>query len=132
MSTVFRDNSEDFGVTLGTWVPAWRYVSNITQASQAVVTFTEDHTYTVGEILSFRVSPPYGMIQMNNLQGRVLSVTDTTVTMEINSRDFFAFVNAGLNKQYPAVCVPVGSGIVPNSAIPMTNLEDVFDNPPPT
>lgn len=114
-----------------TFVPSLRYISGITKSQLAVVTFTEEHTYSNGEILSFRVSKPYGMVEMNNLQGRVLDHDSLSVTMEIDSLGFTAFIDVGQLVPVPALCVPVGSGIVPGLFTATVNLEDVFDNLPP-
>lgn len=112
------------------FVPAYRFIANITQAQNAVVTFTATHTYTPGEILSFRVSNAYGMYQMNNLQGRVLSTTNTTVTLDIDSSSFNPFVTPSSTGAYPAMAVPSSSGIVPGSIPTQTNLQDAFDQLP--
>lgn len=117
-------------ITTGIYVPALRYISSISISSSAVVTFTQAHTYTEGEVLSFRVSPPYGMIQMNNRQGRVIGTSTMTVTMNIDSLQFFPFTDPGGTPQYPAVCIPVGSGIVPGSFPIATNIEAAFDQLP--
>lgn len=117
-------------VNLSVFVPAYRLITDISQAPQAVVTFSEEHTYTPGEILSFRVSPSYGMFQMNNRQGKVLSITDLTVTMDIDSSFFDAFVTPSSAGAYPAMAVPAGSGIIPASYPATVNLEDAFDNVP--
>jgi hypothetical protein len=119
-------------VNLSAFVPAYRLISDISQALQAVVTFDEAHTYTPGEILSFRVSPNYGMFQMNNVQGIVISTTNLTVTMDINSLSFDAFVTPASPGAYPAMAVPAGSGIIPGSRPATVNLEDAFDNVPET
>ncbi len=110
------------------FVPRFFYINAITRGQTTTVQFTEDHDYTDGEIISFRVSPPYGMFEMNNKQARVLSHTADTVTVEIDSLNFNAFIYpvSGLNT--PPVAVPAGSGIIPSSDPPTMNLEDCFDN----
>ena len=118
--------------TAYTFVPAFQYISDITNAEECVVTFTADHTYTVGEILSFRVSSPYGMFQLNNQTGLVLAVTSTTVTMDIDTRNYSAFVTPVTAGQYPALAVPAGSGVIPGAIPPHTTIYDHFDNVPST
>lgn len=106
-------------------------ITNISNARQAVVTTVEDSPYSAGEIISFRVSAPYGMTEINNLSGRVLSVNANSFTVGIDTLGFHHFVYPPVGTVViPAVTVPVGSGIVPNSAIAMTNLQDCFDNFP--
>lgn len=114
------------------FVPAWRYITNITNAQNAVVTFDIAHTYTPGEILSFRVSPPYGMFEVNNMQGLVLSIGTLNVTVNINTLTFNAFTTPATTVAYPAMVVPSGSGIIPNSYPATINLEDAFDQLPET
>jgi hypothetical protein len=119
-------------VNTGIFYPPAQYISNITNAQQAVVTFTTNHMFTLGEIVSFRVSKPYGMIQMNNISSRVISLSADTITIEVDTLNFNVFIYppSGL-VVYPAMAVPAGSGVVPNSFVAMTNLEDAFDNLPP-
>lgn len=123
--------------------PRWSYIANITAATQAVVYFTGKNDYTVGEILSFRVSEDFGMEQMNNVQARVLSVTNSatvsSVTIDYDTSGFTAFAfptsavaAAGVS---PAVVVPSSSGVVPDNGsatVPQipegTQLRDAFDN----
>lgn len=119
--------------------PRWRYITSITQAAQAVVTFSVAHNFTAGENVSFRVSSAFGMDEMNNVVGRVLSVTASTVTLDVDSSGFTAFAfptsAAALLGVSPAVAVPSSSGIIPlagSATVPQdppgTNLLDAFDN----
>ena len=123
--------------------PRWRYIANITQASQAVVYFTEKNDFTPGEIVSFRVSSDFGMQEINNQEVRVLSVTNSatvsSITIDLDTTGYTAFsfptsatAAAGVS---PAVCVPSSSGVVPDNGSatvaqqpPGTNLRDAFDN----
>ena len=113
---------------LSVFVPAYQFITDISQAWNAIVTFADAHTYTPGEILSFRVSPPYGMIQINNMTGLVLSITEFTVTMNIDSLLFSPFTTPDTVVAYPAMVVPAGSGIIPGSKPATMNLKDAFDN----
>jgi len=123
--------------------PRWSYIANISQATQAVVHFTAKNDYTPGELLSFRVSSAFGMQEMNNVQARVLSVTNSStvssVTLDWDTSGYTAFAfptsavaAAGVS---PAVAVPSASGVVPDNGsatVPQipegTNLRDAFDN----
>ena len=123
--------------------PRYAYIANISQAAQAVVSFTGKNDYTPGEILSFRVSSDFGMEEMDNVSARVLSVTNSatvsSVTLDLDTSGFTAFAfptsavaAAGVS---PAIAVPAGSGVVPlagsasNPVQPVsTNLLDSFDN----
>ena len=118
----------DFGPPFGTeFIPNLQYISNITQASPAVVTFTTNHNFTLGEWISFRVPPPNGMIQLNNQKARIIDLTPNTVTIAVDSLQFYPFIYV-TNGQIPCVAVPAGSGIPPGTAF--VTLEDAFDNQP--
>ena len=109
------------------FIPNLQYITNITQAAPAVVTFSADHNFTVGEWISFRIPPPNGMIQLNNQKARIISLTPTTVTIAVDSLHFYPFIYVQ-DPQIPCVAVPAGSGIPPGTA--MVTLEDAFDNRP--
>lgn len=120
--------NSNFGPPFGTeFIPNLQYISNITQASSAVVTFTTNHNFTVGEWISFRVPPPNGMIQLNNQKALIISITANTVTIAVDSLNFYPFIYVQ-DPQIPCVAVPAGSGIPPGTAT--VTLEDAFDNQP--
>lgn len=129
--------------------PRKRNVAYITQATQGVVYFTQQNDFTAGEIVDFLIPTGYGMIQLSQLTAaaggapRVLSVTNSStvssITLDLDTSGFTAFgfpTSANIyTSASPAVCVPAGSGIVPNngsSTVPQsppgTNLQDAFDN----
>ena len=79
--------------------PARRYITQITQAAQAVVTLSVTHQYQVGQLVRVVVPAAFGMVQMNNLQGTIVAVNTSTtgsgansITLDINSSAFSAFV----------------------------------------
>lgn len=109
--------------------PRYGLINALTNAVEAVVTFTADHDFLVGEIVSFRVGRAFGMREIDQKQGKITAVTSDTITVDINTRDWTAFDysvlgNAGTT---PPVCVPCCSGVVPGD-IPVTNFNDAFDN----
>ena len=123
-------NNSNYGPPFGTnFIPNLQYISNITQAAAAVVTFTQNHNFTVAEWISFRIPPPNGMIQLNNQKALITAITPTTVTLEVDSLDFYPCISV-VDPQVPCVAVPAGSGISAGTA--MTTLEDAFDNEPIT
>jgi hypothetical protein len=118
----------DFGPPFGTdFIPNLQYILDITQASAAVVTFDADHNFITGEWISFRIPPPNGMIQLNNQKALIISTTSTTVTIAVDSLQFYPFIYVQ-DPQIPCVAVPAGSGIPPGTAT--VTLEDAFDNQP--
>lgn len=125
------------------YYPKEKRIANITQAAQAVVFFTGKNDFTPGEQISFRVPPQWGMIELNNVKARVLSVTNSatvsSITLDLDTSGFQAFVfptsavaAAGIS---PAAAIPSASMVVPDPANtslvlqpPGTNLLDAFDN----
>lgn len=107
--------------------PGFRYITGISNAQFAVVTTATDHFFTDGEIVSLRVSQPYGMVEINNKQVKVLSHTSNTITLDIDSSNFnaFLFPVAGLNT--PPVVVPSSSSIIPRLYPYTVSLFDSFD-----
>ena len=118
----------DFGPPSTTiFIPFYSLISNITQAQQAIVTFTADHSFTLFEWISFRIPPTNGMIQLNNQKALIVALSPTTVTIDLDTLQFFPFISM-TDPQYPCMAVPAGSGIIEGEAA--TTLEDAFDNLP--
>lgn len=111
--------------------PRMRLVEEITNAQYAVVTCTEDHDFVDHEIVSLRVSRPYGMTEINNLHAKVLSHTSDSVTLDIDSTNFTDFSIPGdLTGTTPPCIVPSSSGVDLTEYSPIMILEDAFDNRP--
>lgn len=75
--------------------PEYLYITEITQATQAVVRTSIDPTpyYVVGMKIHFSVPASFGMTQMNQLTGKIVAVnaTNYTLTVDIDSSAFTAF-----------------------------------------
>lgn len=110
--------------------PALSYITWITKEKNAVVTFSEDHDFTDGEFISFRVDRSAGMFEINNRRGRVLSHTDSTVTVDIDTTTWNEFIDNDPVIESPPVAVPAGSGVVPDQYVATMNLLDAFDDRP--
>lgn len=110
--------------------PQIAYINAITNAQKAVISFTDDHDFTIGEIVGFRVRPPFGMFQINNINGKVLSLTSTSITVDVDTTTWDAFDYSQLNTagSTPPTCVPCCSGKIPNSNPVTINQADTFDN----
>jgi len=120
--------NSNFGPPFGAnFIPNLQYITDITQGSPAVVTFSGDHNFTLWEWISFRIPPANGMIQLNNQKALIVALTPTTVTIAVDSLNFYPFIYVQ-DPQIPCIAVPAGSGIVAGNA--MTTLEDAFDNQP--
>jgi hypothetical protein len=126
---VITSNS-NYGPPFGTdFIPNLQYITNITQASQAVVTFLGNHNFTIAEWISFRIPPLNGMIQLNNQKALILSITPMSVTIAVDTTNFYPFIYVQ-DPQVPCVAVPAGSGIIQGTTV--VTLEDAFDNQPVT
>ena len=115
-------------MTSNVFFPRWRYITDISNAQYAVVTFSAMHDFVLNEIISFRVTRPYGMVEINERRAKVLDVGDLTVTIDIDTTFFTSFIYPAAGSNTPPVCVPVGSGINFDSAFAFTILNDAFDN----
>lgn len=121
--------SNGCNVSSGTFYPRYKLITGVTLGFTTRVIFGISHDFTDGEIVSFRVSKPFGTVELNNQQSRVLSHDSTSITVGIDSTNYTPFVNAGSDVQIPAVTVPSASGVIPNTS--SVNLEDAFDDKPP-
>ena len=96
--------------------PQFLYVTAISQAAQAVVTFSIDPSlyYAVGMKMYFSVPSSFGMVEMNSLTGTILSIDSANyqVTVDINSSAFAAFAfpasTASPTARLWAVAAPAG------------------------
>jgi hypothetical protein len=109
--------------------PKKAFIIAITNAKEPTATFTENHDFTVGENVSFRVTKDFGMFQINNKRAKVIDKTDDTITFDLDTSTWSAFTydlvdTAGTT---PPVCVPSSSGVIENIVTPAYNIEDAFD-----
>jgi hypothetical protein len=110
------------------FVPRYQFITDITNTQYAVVTFEDEHDFSDGEIIGLRISKPYGMVEANNKEVKVLSHDSMSVTIDLDTTTFtpFTYPVDGLNT--PPIAVPSASGIIPDSNPATMNLEDAFDN----
>ena len=94
-------------------------ITNITQASQAVLTLGS-HTRVVDD--SIHISIVVGMVEINGLRCTVLSVTPTTVTVDIDSSLFTAYTSGGETNTAPQTNEDVTAGCY-------YDIPCVFDDP---
>jgi len=112
--------------------PEFLYITEITQATQAVVRTSVDPTnhYVVGMKIHFSVPQSLGMIQMNGLTGKIVAVSSAnyTVTVDIDSTNFTAFAfpasTASPTAQLFATYAPAGASTQFN---PVTLVQTGYD-----
>lgn len=94
--------------------PRHRFVINISNAVQAVVTTSVSHGYTIGQEVRMRVPSSFGMTQINDVHATIVAVTPGTFTLNVDSTAFtaFAFPDTTANPAlYPfdwAQVIPMG------------------------
>lgn len=95
--------------------PRNRFITKVSQASQAVVTLSVTHGFTIGQVVRFIVptvtSTTYGMTELNGLQATIVDVdlSNNTITVDIDSSGFSAFA-------FPLTTAP---GFTPAQVVPM-------------
>lgn len=94
------------------YYPRRRFIANISQAAQAVVTTTVTNGFTVGQEVRFNIPAEFGMIQLNGLSGTIVAINAgaNTFTVDIDSSAFTTFAFPG-NAAVPftfAQVVPLG------------------------
>ncbi len=116
-------------MTTNSFVPKFYYLTMISNGQLAVVTTEEDHDYVIGQIVSFRVTAPYGMTQINNKQARILDIpSSNTFTIELDTTFYNPFIYPVSGRNTPPVVVPAASGISPTIYPKTIILDDAFDN----
>lgn len=110
--------------------PRYAEINAITNALKPTVTFTADHNFTAGEIVSFRVGKLFVMYEINNKRAKVISITSNAIVIDLDTSTWGVFSISNLNDPgtSPPICVPSSSGVVPFQEVPYVNIEDAFDN----
>src|SRR5712692_7290725 len=135
------------GVLPGTWrkvnvssifYPETRYIVNITQAAQAVVTTSVDHDYLAGQEVRFHIDTLKDlnkMVEIDNLIGTIVDTTDSTFTVDIDTRAFTPFLfptiaqaQAIASNYTPAYVGPVGGNTAYSVANNLDSLTDAEVN----
>jgi len=124
----------------GTYTPTIVNITNITQSNPAIITTSIDQTFVIGQEVQFFIPPQWGMSQLKNLTGYVLSINSPTeFTVNINTTLFDAFVTptpppfvvidvpqvAGIGDQNTGTLSPGGIIANPNT------IPGAFQNQPP-
>lgn len=88
--------------------PQWSQISAITKGKPTVVTFTEDHDFVKGQTVMFVVEREFKMYEINGLIGTISAITDNSITVDVDTRNFNAFSLPANPAGIPQV-IPVGS-----------------------
>ena len=94
-------------------IPSTLLITDITQSFPMVVSFTVpatgSNTYVTNQLVKLFVPKSWGMFQANGLSGKILSITDSTMTLNLDSTLFDAFVDGSFSEESPASLSPAGS-----------------------
>jgi len=94
-------------------IPSRLLITNITQAYPMSITFTVpsngSNTYVEGQLVRLTVPKTWGMFQANGLTGKILTIGASTMTLNIDSTLFDAFIDGSATKETPASLAPAGS-----------------------
>ncbi len=112
----------------------WKAIESITNSFPMVVTTIQDHHYTAGMRVRFQIPQMFGMRQLNDIETQVISLTNNTLTFNVDSSNFWLFAYPSpLPEAYtPPVIVPDASGAyLPPLPLPLpdqTSFEGVIYN----
>lgn len=75
------------------YFPRRLFITNISQALQAVVTMSVTSGLSVGQIIRLKVPEAFGMLEADGLQGEIVAINtgNNTITLNIDSSGFTAF-----------------------------------------
>lgn len=111
--------------------PSLEYIVAITLGKNTVVTVLDTHYFTLGEIVSFRVTKPYGTVELNNVHAKVIDLSSLSITVDYDSTGFTPFVYPVVypitGPKTPPIVVPSSSGVLDDLYTPEYTLQDSFD-----
>lgn len=95
-------------------IPSALLITGMTQSLPLIVTVqvppvTAADTYIVGQLVRLTVPRPYGMYQANKLTAQIIARDVSTLTLNIDSTRFDAFITPPNFVEQPATVAPAGS-----------------------
>jgi hypothetical protein len=97
--------------------PSRFVISDVTRGQTTIITMSEDTNYVIGQLVRLFIPPAYGIYQLNDRQGYVISIpADDQVELDIDSSKMNAFVSASVSQQ-PQI-LPIGdvnTGVINNN-----------------
>ncbi len=88
-------------------------IASVTNANPCVVTTINNHDYVAGMKVRFLIPQSFGMTQLNDVNAQVMAVTATTLTLNLNSTNFYIF---SYPSHLPIAYTP--PSVIPNSSGP--------------
>lgn len=103
------------------------FISSITRGTTTLVTTTTDQNFVVGQLVRFIIPAPFGIRQLNEVQGYVIQIpTSTQVVVNINSTQMDPFQTSTFTTR-PQI-LPVGN--IANGAQNSNGRKDNGTYPP--
>src|SRR5579864_4829943 len=94
-------------------IPSSLLITGMTQAAPMVITFTVPssgaNTYVLGQVVRLTVPKTWGMYQANARTGKIIQIGASTMSLNIDSTGFDAFVYNPSSSETPASLAPAGS-----------------------
>lgn len=112
----------------------WKAIASISNSFPMIVTTIQDHHYSAGIRVRFQIPNQFGMVQLNEVESQVLSITNNTLTVNVDSSNFtpFAYPSPIPEAYTPPVVIPDASGkYLPPLSLPdpnQTSFEGVVFN----
>jgi hypothetical protein len=107
----------------------WQPIQSISNSYPMIVTTILDHHYSAGMRVRFQIPQMFGMRQLNDIETQVISLTNNTLTFNVDSSNFgvFAYPSPLPEAYTPPVVVPDASGAyLPPLPLPYGN-QDSFE-----
>lgn len=96
-------------MTISTWSPDSRIISDITRANPGVVTTSQPHDFNDGLYVRIDMSPRPGLFGMTQVSGQVYLITvlsPTTFSLNTNTTNFDTFIPLTIPQAPQAI--PIG------------------------
>jgi len=115
-------------------IPSALTITAITQSSPMIVSVsanpvTQSNTYITGQCVRLNIPVSYGMWQANGLTAKIISTGVSTLTLNVDSSQFDAFVIPPSGAEAPATVAPAGSQNLEfsnlTSRVPFQNLNNI-------
>jgi hypothetical protein len=78
--------------------PQYLYITAITNSNPMVVSVTAIHTYVVNQLIHFSIPASFGMRQLDQMTGKIISINGLNITTNIDSTQFDIFAFPNFNK----------------------------------
>lgn len=90
----------------------WKAIQAISNSAPCLVTTIQDHHYNAGIKVRFQIPTQFGMQELNGIEVQVISVTNNTLTINLDSTSFtvFAYPSPLPEAYTEPVVIPNSSG----------------------